>query len=145
MRATLVSSNGTIVRRPHVPPQRDDDLDSPAASGRCGHRRRLKRGRRVPGRGDYRLGRLGNAPNLPQRWMGMLREDHLSEGLGLEVALANDADAAAVGEAYFGEVGMMRTWARGRFRLEGTRNPTNPTRAKSNSNTSSRRLARAQV
>jgi glucokinase len=32
----------------------------------------------------------------------LLREDYLGEHLGLEVTLANDADAAVVGEAYFG-------------------------------------------
>ncbi len=56
----------------------------------------------VPGGVKYRVGRREHAPNLPERWTGLLREDHLEDQLGLEVALANDADAAAVGESYFG-------------------------------------------
>jgi hypothetical protein len=56
----------------------------------------------VPGRVDYRAGRLEYAPNLSKHWTEKLRVDYLEEKLGLDVALANDADAAAVGEAYFG-------------------------------------------
>jgi glucokinase len=56
----------------------------------------------VPGRVDYRSGRLEYAPNLPAQWTSMLQESFLESRLGVEVALANDADAAAVGEAYFG-------------------------------------------
>lgn len=56
----------------------------------------------VPGRVDHRRGRLHHAPNLPPHWPDALVEDSLTEHLGLPVALANDADVAAVGEAYFG-------------------------------------------
>lgn len=56
----------------------------------------------VPGRVDHRHGRLEHAPNLPPHWADALDERLLAEHLGLEVALANDADLAAVGEGYFG-------------------------------------------
>ncbi len=56
----------------------------------------------VPGRVDHRRGRLEHAPNLPPDWPDALVEHSLAERLGVPVALANDADLAAVGEAYFG-------------------------------------------
>lgn len=56
----------------------------------------------VPGRVDHRTGRLEHAPNLPPRWPEALDEESLTERLGVPVSLANDADLAAVGEAYFG-------------------------------------------
>jgi glucokinase len=56
----------------------------------------------VPGRVDYGAGALEMAPNLAPGWVDALSEARLSEALGLSVALANDADLAAVGEAWFG-------------------------------------------
>lgn len=56
----------------------------------------------VPGRVDHRRGRLEHAPNLPPRWPDALVEQSLTDHLGIPVTLANDADVAAVGEAYFG-------------------------------------------
>jgi glucokinase len=56
----------------------------------------------VPGRVDYNAGRLELAPNLSPAWAGILDEAHLSNALGLHVSIANDADLAAVGEAWFG-------------------------------------------
>ncbi|HUG41845.1 MAG TPA: ROK family protein [Longimicrobiales bacterium] len=56
----------------------------------------------VPGRVDHRAGRLEYAPNLPPHWPESLDEESLSGRLGLPISLANDADLAAVGEAYFG-------------------------------------------
>ena len=56
----------------------------------------------VPGRVDYRAGRLEHAPNLPPGWAPRLTEAALADAIGIPVALANDADLAAVGEAYWG-------------------------------------------
>jgi glucokinase len=56
----------------------------------------------LPGGIDYRSGRLLWAPHLPDRWTELLSGEALSSRLGLTVRLANDADLAAVGEAYFG-------------------------------------------
>jgi glucokinase len=104
MRAALISKDGSISRRSARPtPLEDQDLDSlfeladevltdDVSTAVVA----------VPGRVNYRLGQLEHAPNLPERWTSLLRENHLEDRLGLEVALANDADAAAVGESYFG-------------------------------------------
>lgn len=56
----------------------------------------------LPGRIDYGAGRLERAPNLPDGWVDELSEGGLRQSLGIEVALANDADLAAVGESWFG-------------------------------------------
>lgn len=56
----------------------------------------------VPGRVNHRSGRLEHAPNLPVRWPQALDEQLLADRLRVPVSLANDADLAAVGEAYFG-------------------------------------------
>jgi glucokinase len=56
----------------------------------------------VPGRVNYRSGRLEYAPNLPPTWVTGITEERLALALGIDAALANDADLAAVGEAWFG-------------------------------------------
>lgn len=56
----------------------------------------------VPGLVDHEAERLMHAPNLPTGWTGYLNHEWLSARTGLEVALANDADLAAVGESSFG-------------------------------------------
>jgi len=56
----------------------------------------------VPGRVDYIEGRLEYAPNLPADWVDDLTAARLSNHFEAPVFLANDADLAAVGEAYFG-------------------------------------------
>ncbi len=56
----------------------------------------------VPGRVDYCAGQLEYAPNLPSTWVAELSEEHLATYFDAPVFLANDADLAAVGEAYFG-------------------------------------------
>lgn len=56
----------------------------------------------LPGRVDYCAGRLEHAPNLPPTWGNELTEANLGRRFDAPVFLANDADLAAVGEAYFG-------------------------------------------
>jgi glucokinase len=56
----------------------------------------------APGPVDYQKGRLEWAPHIPATWVAELSEVWLGERLGRPVTLANDADLAAVGEAYFG-------------------------------------------
>lgn len=56
----------------------------------------------LPGQVNYASGVLEWAPHLPPAWLPELTATGLSAAFGLEVALANDADLAAVGEAYFG-------------------------------------------
>lgn len=56
----------------------------------------------VPGRVDHREGCLDHAPNLPPSWKPHLTEARLAAAVGLPVRFVNDADLAAVGEAFFG-------------------------------------------
>lgn len=56
----------------------------------------------VPGAVSYRDGQVEHAPNLPAHWPAALHEQVVAERLGVPVDLANDADVAAVGEAYAG-------------------------------------------
>jgi glucokinase len=56
----------------------------------------------VPGVVDYEAGEVVYAPNIPPEWIPHLGEAALADALGISVHLANDADLAAVGEAYFG-------------------------------------------
>ncbi len=56
----------------------------------------------VPGVIDYYEEQLLGAPNLPASWISPLSDAWLGERIGAPVALANDADLAAVGEANFG-------------------------------------------
>jgi glucokinase len=56
----------------------------------------------VPGCVDYEAGVLEHAPNLPGGWQDHMTAAALSDALQLTVALANDADLAAVGEAWYG-------------------------------------------
>jgi predicted NBD/HSP70 family sugar kinase len=56
----------------------------------------------LPGRVNYEIGALEYAPNLPSSWVADLTADSLSTVLAQPVLLANDADLAAVGEAYLG-------------------------------------------
>ncbi len=105
MRCARVAPDGTISEREVRPTPHDgtgiealvDLLRSVAAGSPCG-----SGVIGVPGRVDYRSGRLEHAPNLPPGWPPQLTEAALAEAIGLPVALANDADLAAVGEAYWG-------------------------------------------
>jgi glucokinase len=56
----------------------------------------------VPGPVNYDLGKLEWAPHIPGSWVTDLSEEWLGERLDRVVTVANDADLAAVGEAYFG-------------------------------------------
>jgi glucokinase len=56
----------------------------------------------VPGRVDNLAGTLLHAPNLPPKWFSQITRDALQRALALPITLANDADAATVGEAHFG-------------------------------------------
>ncbi|CAN5190155.1 hypothetical protein BH24ACT1_BH24ACT1_09300 [soil metagenome] len=104
MRAACTSREGLVTRRREVPTPPTADTGpllelvhevlgaSPIEAAVVG----------VPGRVDYGAGVLEHAPNLPPGWVDELTEDRLCASLGLDVALANDADLAAVGEAWFG-------------------------------------------
>jgi glucokinase len=102
MRVARTSSTGEVVDRLEEPTGDDPDvlverLRSVAGRGPVAH---AVVG--VPGRVDYQHGRLEYAPNLSEGWIAALDQTALAAELGCEVAIANDADLAAVGEAWFG-------------------------------------------
>lgn len=105
MRAALVAEDGRIVERRERPTPRERscagallELAGGVLEG-SGVRDAVIG---VPGRVDYGAGRMEHAPNLPAHWAPELTGEHLSAALGVRVALANDADLAAVGEFRFG-------------------------------------------
>lgn len=105
MRAALVGPSGTAEARRSRPTPQDEECPDALLALAGDLLDREVAGRAVigvPGRVDYREGRLEHAPNLPPRWPGALQADALSERLGVPVSIANDADVAAVGEACFG-------------------------------------------
>jgi glucokinase len=108
MRAALVDPDGKIVtRRSARTPAHDDapaaliELVKAVGSDHDGnHVSAAVVG--LPGAVDYDTGKLLWAPNLPERWPDQLSREELTARLGLPVLIANDADLAAVGEAWFG-------------------------------------------
>jgi glucokinase len=105
MRAAVVAPGGAVLRRRVEPtPQRAACPDALLAllAGFLETTGVAEAVVGVPGRVDYDAGRLEYAPNLPFGWAPALSEERLSSILGVPVALANDADLAAVGEARFG-------------------------------------------
>lgn len=104
IRAALVDGDGNVREREECEtpkhPEPDAVLDVALRVMAKGDVERAVIG--VPGRVDYGAGVLEYAPNLPDTWRDELTESFLSKELGVDVALANDADLAAVGEAWFG-------------------------------------------
>jgi glucokinase len=105
MRAALVEADGSVVVREVRPTPRADAEPQAFVAllrevARQGAPTTAVIG--IPGRVDHALGKLDHAPNLPASWTPFLTEAALGRDLGLPVALANDADLAAVGEARFG-------------------------------------------
>jgi glucokinase len=104
MRAALVAEDGAVSSRCERPTPRTAtarplvELVAEVVAGRSPRSAVVG----VPGRVDYRSGVLEHAPNLAPGWAEELTEDRLSRAIGLDLALANDADLAAVGEAWFG-------------------------------------------
>jgi glucokinase len=108
MRAAVVEASGRILDASRTSTPQDDphpdalvDLVAKVLAGPAGQGvTRAVLG--LPGQVNYSSGTLEWAPHLPVGWLAELTAMRLSLVLGLEVALANDADMAAVGEAYFG-------------------------------------------
>lgn len=104
MRAALVGAEGRVAEREEWPTPKHPDVDALIELAHAvrarGDAERAVVG--VPGRVDYGSGALEYAPNLPDSWRDDLTEANLRAALELDVALANDADLAAVGEAWFG-------------------------------------------
>lgn len=105
MRAAVVAPGGAVLRRRVEPTPREaacPDALVALVRGLLQGGEAAETVVGVPGRVDYASGRLEHAPNLPETWPAALSEEQLASVLGLPVALANDADLAAVGEASFG-------------------------------------------
>ncbi len=108
MRAALVHPDGTVVHRRTEPTPRHAEAPAAlvelisSAAAEFGPERVSCAVIGLPGGVDYEAGRLLWAPNLPPEWPTELTRESLSQRLGMRVSIANDADLAAVGEAYFG-------------------------------------------
>jgi glucokinase len=105
MRVAVVDERGTIVDRDHAATPHDATTIDPFVDllGRMRKKHDVEHGVvAVPGRVDHLAGTLLHAPNLPSSWFKEISRDVLQRALDLPVVLANDADAAAVGEAHFG-------------------------------------------
>lgn len=105
MRAAIVAANGEVLLRraistPHEAQCPDALMDLTGDVLARGDVEHAVIG--VPGRVNYRQGRLEHAPNLPAHWVASLEAKLLAHRFDVDVSLANDADLAAVGEAYFG-------------------------------------------
>jgi glucokinase len=105
MRVAVVDRSGSILDRRHQPTPHDAPTIEPlltlARQVRDGHD--IEHAVfAVPGRVDHQTGTVLSAPNLAPPWRALLTRDALEAALGVPVALANDADVAAVGEAHFG-------------------------------------------
>ena len=105
IRAALVDGTGAIIERQSTETRRDQ----PAVDDLIDLARRVARGAApaagvvgVPGRVDYARSALVHAPHLPAEWTDRLTSVALSGELGIPIAVVNDADLAACGEAAFG-------------------------------------------
>jgi glucokinase len=105
MRVAVVDRAGSVLNRIHEPTPHD----APTIEPLIALTRRVRDGHdvehavfAVPGRVDHQTGTVLSAPNLAPTWRALLTRDALEAALGVPVALANDADVAAVGEAHFG-------------------------------------------
>lgn len=114
MRAAVVDGSGTVLDASRVPTPHGDAhpsalvdlvaslLDRTAPGTGAGGTSVTRAVVGLPGQVNYGSGALEWAPHLPPGWLPELTAAELSETWGLAVALANDADLAAVGEAYLG-------------------------------------------
>ncbi len=108
MRAALVDSEGRVLLRRSVPTPAEADVPASftdliaAVAAERSHGAATHAVVGLPGVVDYEAGRLLWAPHLPRQWPDQLSTDGLADHLGLPVSIANDADLAAVGEAWFG-------------------------------------------
>jgi glucokinase len=105
LRAAVVDREGAVLERTSEPTPHDGSARETLAAIATG----VLAGHTVdhvvcalPGRVDQHDQRLLDGPHLPPGWVEAITAAALTEALGLPVVLANDADVAAVGEAYFG-------------------------------------------
>ena len=105
MRVAAVAGNGTIIDRDYEPTPHAAESIDPFVDLVARMRKQHDIDHAViavPGRVDHVAGCLLHAPNLPPKWFAQITRSTLEAALDVTVTLANDADVAAVGEAYFG-------------------------------------------
>lgn len=106
MRVAVVADDGSIIDRDHAPTPHEAETIDAFVDLIVGLRSRHPAVEHavvaVPGRVDHQAGTLLHAPHLPASWLTQISRDALGAALELPVVLANDADVAAVGEAWFG-------------------------------------------
>lgn len=105
MRVALVDDAGTILDRDLAPTPDDAQTIDAFVEFVAGFRARHDVDHAViavPARVDHQEGTLLRAPNIPPRWESLITRTTLEQALDLTLVLVNDADVAAVGEAYFG-------------------------------------------
>jgi len=105
LRCAVVEPSGLILRRRSVPTPFDDRVGDAIASLAAEVRQGAEVSHcviGVPGRVDYEREQLEWGGSQPPSWKEILSARRLTESLGVRVELTNDADLAAVGEAYFG-------------------------------------------
>ncbi len=108
MRAALVDTDGNVLVRRASPTPADSEAPAALIELIADVGREIGGGDvahavvGLPGVVDYESGRLLWAPHLPREWCQQLSGAALTDRLGVRVHVANDADLAAVGEAYFG-------------------------------------------
>ena len=104
MRIALVSLNGRVNER-QVVRSPDNNPDSLIDALRTAHQQSPYQVAGavvgVPGMVDYRNKEVVTLPNLPA-WEGAISSSRLSDALGLDTLLANDADLGALGEFRYG-------------------------------------------
>jgi len=105
MRVAIVDDDGRVVDRAHAPTPHDAETIDSFIDLVVGVRTRHDVEHAVvgvPGRVDHVEGTLLHAPNLPPKWFTQVTRRALGDALGIPTTLVNDADAAVVGETYFG-------------------------------------------
>ena len=105
MRVAVVDEAGTILDRDQAPTPDDAQTLDPFVEFVTRFRARHEAAHAViavPARVDHAEGTLLRAPNIPPRWESQITRATLEAALKLPLVLVNDADVAAVGEAYFG-------------------------------------------
>lgn len=110
VRVALVDADGVVRRRSRTATPSHDD--TPAQLIDMVHRLAEADGSEgpgcqevvigIPGIIDHEAEALVRAPNINQDWVPLLNAEWFESRLEMPVALANDADLAAVGEAFFG-------------------------------------------
>src|SRR6516162_2301406 len=104
-REAVIGPQAVIVDLMDTPTRRDDAHPDELSANIGKMRSQHEVARAViglPGRINYREGRLEYAPNLPPTWAADLTVERLRRLTGVPTMLANDADMATAGEAYFG-------------------------------------------